>query len=276
MMLPRRRSRSLRSSGETEDGHDLGGDGDVEAVLAREAVGDAAQRVDDRAQRAIVHVEHALPSDAARVEAEAVAPVDVIVDHRRQQIVRRRDGVEVAGEVQVDVLHRHHLRIAAAGGAALDAEARPERGLAQAHHRLLADAVETVAETDGRRRLAFAGRGRRDGGDENELAVLGTLQAVDVLEGDLGFCGAVGNERFGRDGDLGGHLGDGLHRRGAGDLNVRLDRHGSRSSQKCSSWPTRWTHHRSRQNFPAPILAVRTASASLGCIGEPQCRSAAR
>ena len=153
---------------------------------ARIAVGDAAERVDDRAQRAVVHVEHAPPGDAAAVDAEAVAPVDVVVDHRRQQIVRRGDGVEVAGEVEVDVLHRHDLGIAAARRAALHAEARPERGLAQAHHRLLADAVETVAEADRRRRLAFARRRRADGGDEDQLAVLGVLQAIDVLEGDLG------------------------------------------------------------------------------------------
>ena len=35
----------------------------------------------------------------------------------------------------------------------------------------LADAVQRVAEADGRRRLALAGRGRADRGDENELAV---------------------------------------------------------------------------------------------------------
>jgi hypothetical protein len=51
---------------------------------------------------------------------------------RRQQVVRQRNGVEVAGEVQVDVLHRHHLRVAAAGRAALHAEHRAQRGLAQA------------------------------------------------------------------------------------------------------------------------------------------------
>ena len=56
--------------------------------------------------------------------------------------------MEVAGEVQVEQLHRNHLAVAAAGGAALDAEDRPERGLAQAHHRPLADAIEAVAETD--------------------------------------------------------------------------------------------------------------------------------
>ena len=93
---------------------------------------DAAERRDDRAQRAVVHVDDAAPADAARVDAERVAPIDVIVDQRGEQIVRRADGVEVAGEVEVDVLHRHDLRIAAAGGAALDAEAGTERRLAQA------------------------------------------------------------------------------------------------------------------------------------------------
>src|SRR6185437_10172430 len=125
------------------------------------------------------------------------------------------------------------LGITAASGATLDTEARPERGLAQAHHRLLADAIETIAQADGRRRLTLASRRRADGGNENELAVLGVLQAIDVLEGYFGLGGAVGDERFGRNADLGGDLGDWLHRRGAGNLNVGLDRHGSRSSQKC-------------------------------------------
>src|SRR3546814_18997385 len=71
------------------------------------------------------------------IDVDLFAPVDVVVDQGRQQGVRRGDGVEVAGEVEVDVLHRHHLGVAAAGGAALHAEAGPERGLAQAHPRLL-------------------------------------------------------------------------------------------------------------------------------------------
>jgi hypothetical protein len=49
--------------------------------------------------------------DAALVDFQLVAPVDVVVDHRRQQVVGRGDGVEIAGEVQVHVLHRHHLRM---------------------------------------------------------------------------------------------------------------------------------------------------------------------
>ena len=53
------------------------------------AVGDAAERADDLAQRPVVHVHDAAPGDAAGVDAERVAPVDVVVDQRREQVVRR-------------------------------------------------------------------------------------------------------------------------------------------------------------------------------------------
>ena len=60
------------------------------------------------------------------------------VDRRRNQVVRRSDGVDVAGQVQVEVLHRHHLAVAAAGRTAFDAEGRPLRGLADRRHYFLA------------------------------------------------------------------------------------------------------------------------------------------
>jgi formate--tetrahydrofolate ligase len=58
--------------------------------------------------------------------------------------------------VQVDVFHRHDLGLAATGRAALHAEAGAERGLAQAHHRPLADPVECVAETRDRKQVTLA------------------------------------------------------------------------------------------------------------------------
>ena len=84
------------------------------------------------AQRAIVHVDRARPRDAARIDAERVALLQVVVEHRGEQRVRAGDRVEVAGEVEVDVLHRQDLRVAAAGGAALHAEHRTEARLADA------------------------------------------------------------------------------------------------------------------------------------------------
>ena len=190
MMRPRRSEvDDVRS--EAEDSHDFGRDGDVVAVLTRHAVRAAAEAVDDVAELAVVHVDAAAPGDAARVDAERVALEDVVVEHRGEQVVGRADGVHVAREVEVDVLHRDDLSVAAAGGAALDAEDRAEGGLAQSDHALLADVAEAVAEADGRRRLAFAGRGRRDGRDEDELAVGLIFQLVEDVEVDFRLVVAV-------------------------------------------------------------------------------------
>ena len=47
------------------------------------------------------------------VEAEGVALVEVVVEDGCQQVVRRGDGVEVPGEVQVEQLHGDDLAVAA-------------------------------------------------------------------------------------------------------------------------------------------------------------------
>ena len=100
-----------------------------------------------------------------------VAVQDVRLEHRREQVVRGADRVDVAGEVEVQVLHRDDLRVAAAGRAALDPEDRAERRLAQAEHRALADRAEALREADRGGRLALAGLRRRDRGDADQLRV---------------------------------------------------------------------------------------------------------
>ena len=47
----------------------------------------AAQRIGDLPQRAVIHVDDALLHDAAHVDAQLVAPVHMVVDHRGQQVV---------------------------------------------------------------------------------------------------------------------------------------------------------------------------------------------
>ena len=122
-----------------DDRHHLGRGGDVEAGLARIAVRAAAEADDRVAQRAVVDVDAAPPRDRERVDAELVAVQQMSLEHRGEQVVRRADRVDVAREVEVHVLHRHDLRVAGAGGPALDPEHRAERRLAQAEHRPAAD-----------------------------------------------------------------------------------------------------------------------------------------
>ena len=119
----------------------------------------------------VVDVEDPSPGDVVEVEAELVAVVEVIVDHRRQQVVRRGHGVEVTGEVQVEQLHRDHLAVAAAGGATLDPERRAHRRLAERDHGVLVDVLHRLAEPDRGGGLALAERCRRDRGDHHVLGL---------------------------------------------------------------------------------------------------------
>ncbi len=85
---------------------------------------------------------------------------DVRLERCGEQVVRGADRMDVAGEVEVQVLHRDDLGVATAGGAALDPEDGAERGLAQAEDRFPADLAEALRERDRRGRLpspAFVG-----------------------------------------------------------------------------------------------------------------------
>ena len=99
---------------ERQDSHDLASRDDDEPVLAHRPGVDAAEADDDGTKRPVVHVHRARPRDSAGIEAECIALMQVIVEHCRQQIVRGRDGVKVPGEVEVDLVHGKHLRVAAA------------------------------------------------------------------------------------------------------------------------------------------------------------------
>ena len=146
-----------------------------------------AEADDDVAQGAVADVDDARPEDPVRVDAERVLVVEAVVEERAGEVVRGADGMDVAGQVEVEVLHRDDLAVAAAGRAALDPEDRAERRLADVDRGLLADVVEALGEPDRGRRLALAERRRGDRGDDHVLAArpLG-LEPADRLERHLG------------------------------------------------------------------------------------------
>ena len=234
--------------GEAQHRHDLAGHGDVEAILPGHALHPAAQAVHDAAQLAVVHVHAALPGDALDIDAQGVALLDVVVQHGRAQIVGGADGVEVAGEVKIDVLHGHHLGIAAAGGAALDTEHGAERGLPQGHQGVLAQAAHGVRQAHGGGGLALAGGGGVDGGDQDQLAV-GALALPQQAVVHLGLVIAVQLQIPAvHPGGL-GDLGDGLHGTGLGDFDIGFEFHGAYPPQSCRRPEKRKRAHR---RFSAP------------------------
>src|ERR1700674_5637132 len=112
--------------------------------------------------------------------------------------------------MEVDILHRHYLRVAAAGGAALHAKRRAKARLAQAQHRLLAEVVERIGEAHGGRGLALARRRRRDRRHQDQLAVGLARQRLDEGHRHLGLVVAVGIKVLRRDAESLARLGGGL------------------------------------------------------------------
>ena len=220
------------AGGQAEHGHDLARDDDVEVVLARDTAIQPAQADRRVTQRPVVQVHDAVDVDAAGIDVEGVAVVDVVVQHGRGQVVRQRDRVEVAGEVKVDVLHRHDLRVAAARGTALHTEHRSQAGLAQGEDGLTRGGlaggdlaavalVEPVRQTDAGRRLPLPRRGGAHRGDEDEPA--GRCVRLETLEhGDrhLRLRPAVRDQVVGGQSHRVRDVSDPLQRRCLGDLQI--------------------------------------------------------
>merc|ERR1719186_1942232 len=108
---------------------------------------------------------------------ESLQRLSLLVKHprvylRREKVVCRGDGVDIAREVKVELVHRDHLRVSAPRGAALDAESRSLRRLAHTgKHIPLQLGAQGLAQTYGGGGLAFAKRGGRDARHNHVAAV---------------------------------------------------------------------------------------------------------
>ncbi len=141
--------------------------------------------------------------------------------------MRRGDCVEVASEVEVDFLHRQYLRIAATSCTALHAKAWTEGGFAEHDDGVLANLIKTQVEADRDSGLADTCLGGRDGGHEDEVALLDFL-LVDVLQWYLGDVVAVRVDVLNGDACLLGNLLNSLKFAFTCDFNVALH-----SDNKC-------------------------------------------
>ena len=209
----------LQRCGQRQDRHDLRGGRDVKARLPDDAVFVRTEADDDVAKHPVADVDHAPPRHAVAVDQRLVV-VDVVVDHRREQVVRSSDGVHVTGQVQVQSFHRDDLAVAAAGGSALDAERRAHRGLANRNGRALADMRQSLPQADGRGCLALSQRRRGDRGDDNVFGLGPVLELVDRVELDLRHVMAVRLEQVRPDPHPGRDLGHRQQSRLARDLEI--------------------------------------------------------
>lgn len=80
------------------------------------------------------------------------------IDHCGQHIVRGRNGMHVAGEMQVDVVSTQQRRLAASSTTALDTKHRPQRWIAQSGDRSVPQFCQCHRQGDRRDRRSFAQR----------------------------------------------------------------------------------------------------------------------
>ena len=147
------------------------------------------------------------------------------IDRGGQQVGRRGNGVDIAGQVEVKILHRHDLAVAAAGCAALDAECGTLRWLADAGDDAFAQLrAKGLAHADRGGRLAFAQRGRSYGGDVDVLALGAILQTLEDIEVDLGLVLAVQVEVVLGQPKLGRHLSNRFQGSRLGDVDITGNR----------------------------------------------------
>lgn len=146
---------------------------------------------------------------------------DARVDGGGAQVVGGSDGMDITGQMEVEVLHRNHLAVATPGRAALDAEGGALAGLADASEHALAQVrSQGLAQPDGRGGLAFAQRCGGDGGDV-DVAPIGLLaQPLQDRQAHLGLGGAVVLQFVFPQSKLPGHQIDGLQKGGLRDVEI--------------------------------------------------------
>ena len=111
------------TGGQAKDGHDFTSRCDVEPAFGRNAVALSSETKNDLAQTAVVDVKHTLPEYLLQGWQFLATMIEIVVEKGCDGVVGRGHGMEVAREVEVDLLHRQHLCIAATCCTAFHAKA---------------------------------------------------------------------------------------------------------------------------------------------------------
>jgi len=138
-----------------------------------------------------------------------------------QQIVCRRNGMDIASKMKVKVLHWDHLAVPSTGSPALDAKGGSLAGLADTgHHPLAKMCTQRLAESHGGGCLTFTQRSGGDGGHINVLAIRNIRKAVQHFQFHFRLGGTVHFDFIRKQSQLLRHLGDGLDIRFLGNINI--------------------------------------------------------
>ena len=200
-----------QAGGQAKDCHHLAGNGNHVMIFTWNTVDGTAHAHNNITQGTVIHIHNAGEDNAARVNFQRIALLHMVVNHRAQQVVCRTDGVDVTGEMQVDILHWDNLCIAAACSTALDAEYRTQGRLTQGNDGAFAHLVQCLTQTNGCGGLAFTCRSRVDCGYQNQAAIRLVLQTLPCVIGNLCLILTVVFQLILQKSGLFGHLADWQH-----------------------------------------------------------------
>ena len=128
--------------------------------------------------------------------------------------------MDVASEVQIDIVHRDDLRQAASGTAATGCKPGGHGRFAQAERRLVAKLVHRIGQTDTDRCLTFPALSRRDRRNKDQLAIWHLAQAGNMVMIDLRNFVSKGNQIAFRDAQGSRDVANGFLLRGSGNLDI--------------------------------------------------------
>ena len=174
-----------------EDGHHFGSYGNIKSVFPGNPIGMAAKTYDDMAEHPVIHILHPFPDHPAGIDAQGISLLDMVVHHGSQKIVSCCNGMKVTGEMEVNIFHRNHLGIAAAGSAALNTHAGAKRRFAEADHGLLAELSERLSQSYSGGRLSLSCRGWRNSGHKNQVAHRLIFQFSGQFQRNLRLIGTI-------------------------------------------------------------------------------------
>jgi hypothetical protein len=144
---------------------------------------------------------------------------------RRHRMRRTPMSRSFSCEMQIDALHRNHLAITAASRASIYAHTGPQRGLSKGETNRLSDTRECVRQTDTRRRLSLARRGRSDRRDQYESRLtFQSTRPVEDVEIDLRDITPVGVKILLGEPEITSHIHDRSRRCLSRNLHIRLHR----------------------------------------------------
>ena len=207
--------------GQGHDRHHLGSRNDIETGGMGESIKFGTQSCFTISQLTVADIKGSAPGHTIRVEVQRVIEMHRIVHHGREQIVSSRNGVQISGEVHVDVFHWQHLRVTPSCCTSLDAEGWPHAGFPESQGVFNTKFPECLGQSDGGACFPFSSRSRSHGRDQNQFAVWAILDPFPGLVLKFCFVFSVNFQILFIQVQLGSYILDRFHLCLLGDFNIR-------------------------------------------------------